>query len=82
MQLSDAQLREFGEHGYVVVPNVIPREILDATNAAIDRLLEEDPPAAGAVGRYFYWVSGLSVGADPEWHGVAVEGRGIDGVFP
>jgi ectoine hydroxylase-related dioxygenase (phytanoyl-CoA dioxygenase family) len=79
MQLSDEQLRAFDERGYVVVPNVVPREVVDETNEAIDRLLREDPPSADAIGHYFYWVYGLSVGADPEWHGVAVQSRGIAG---
>ena len=79
MQLSDSQLREFGERGYVVVPNVIPPDALARTNDAIDRLLAEDPPAADTVGHFFYWLSGLHVGADPDWHGVQVQERGIDG---
>ena len=80
MKLSQSELCEFGERGYVVVRDVIPPETLAAASAAIDRLVEEHPPRPGHVGQQFYWMNAL--GADPAAdHAppIDVEGKGDAG---
>ena len=56
LKLSEAELREFGVRGYVVVRDVIPPAILAAASTAIDRLVDEQPPPNGYVGHHFYWL--------------------------
>src|ERR1041385_6024515 len=41
--LSEQQLNEFHENGYLVVPGVVPRENLEAVIRAIWEFLEMDP---------------------------------------
>ena len=65
MELSELQLREFGTRGYIILRNVIPRPILAAASAAIDRLIDEQPPPEGYVGHHFYWLSSLDGGPLP-----------------
>ena len=48
-----------------MVRNVIPPPILATASAAIDRLLEEQPPPQGHVGHHFYWLSTLAGGPLP-----------------
>ncbi|MFF5085056.1 phytanoyl-CoA dioxygenase family protein [Actinoplanes sp. NPDC000266] len=52
-KLTRDQLLEFAERGYIVIPNVIPPDILAAANAAIDERLREQPPADGHTGPHF-----------------------------
>jgi hypothetical protein len=42
--LSDDQLRTFAERGYVVIGNVIPRDLIRAAMLHIDDLMKEEPP--------------------------------------
>jgi hypothetical protein len=51
--LSREQLEQFVELGYIVVPNVIPEEVLNAADAAIDELLKTKPPEEGHTGPHF-----------------------------
>jgi hypothetical protein len=65
LELSELQLREFGTRGYIILRNVIPRATLAAASAAIDRLIDEQPPPDGYVGHHFYWLSSLDGGPLP-----------------
>src|SRR5262245_17740869 len=65
LKLSEAQLREFGIRGYVIVRNVIPAGILAAASTTIDNLLSEQPPPEDYVGHHFYWLSTLDGGPLP-----------------
>lgn len=51
--LSNAQLREFGEQGYLVVRSVVDEAYLDAADAEIDRVIAANPPPGGTVGKHF-----------------------------
>ena len=43
--LTSAQLREFGERGYIVVPQVVGEAWLPTADAEIDRVVAASPPA-------------------------------------
>ncbi|MDI1463891.1 phytanoyl-CoA dioxygenase family protein [Catellatospora sp. KI3] len=49
------QLRHFARDGYVVVPGVVPPDVVAAANARIDGLLAERPPTPGHTGHHFYF---------------------------
>jgi len=53
--LSREQLRRFAVDGYVVVPGVVPEDLLRQVDAAVDDLMAADPPPDDAVGAHFYW---------------------------
>ena len=57
MVLSGEQLRRFGEDGYLVVPGVVPEDLLAAVDHEIDALVAADPPPAGTVGKHFWFLS-------------------------
>ncbi|WP_089157674.1 phytanoyl-CoA dioxygenase family protein [Micromonospora sp. NBS 11-29] len=52
-KLTREQLLEFAERGFIVIPDVIPPDILAAANAAVDERLREHPPAEGHAGPHF-----------------------------
>ena len=54
--LSDEQLRRFAFDGYLVVPGVVPENLLAAVDEEIDALLDADPPPNGAVGKHFWFL--------------------------
>jgi hypothetical protein len=54
--LSDAQISEFAERGYIVIPQVVPAGILGRAAQRIDALVDADPPAADTRGPHFYWL--------------------------
>ncbi len=54
--LTSAQLREFGERGYLVVPQVVGESWLSAADAEIDRLVAANPPAPDTVGKHFFFL--------------------------
>ncbi|MCR6488730.1 phytanoyl-CoA dioxygenase family protein [Amycolatopsis sp. OK19-0408] len=49
-ELTRAQREEFAERGYIVIPDVVPQDMIDAANAAVDEQLAARPPAPGHVG--------------------------------
>lgn len=51
--LTDDQLREFGERGYLVVPSVVDGSFLAAADEEIDRVIAATPPPAGTTGKHF-----------------------------
>jgi len=53
--LSEGQLKEFGERGFVIVPGVVDPEVVDRASLRIDELVAAKPPAEGQVGHHFYF---------------------------
>jgi hypothetical protein len=53
--LSEEQLREFGDQGYLVLRSVVPERLLARVDAEIDALVAESPPPAGAVSNHSYF---------------------------
>ena len=53
--LSEEQLREFGDKGYLVLPGVVPERLLAPVDAEIGALAAESPPPAGAVSNHSYF---------------------------
>jgi hypothetical protein len=51
--LTQEQLLEFAERGYIVIPNVVPPDILAAANAFVDKRLGEQPVEEGHAGPHF-----------------------------
>ena len=54
--LSESQVNEFAERGHIVVPQVVPRDILDKAAERIDEIVAADPPAADKRGEHFYFL--------------------------
>ncbi|MGW1164795.1 hypothetical protein [Streptomyces sp. NPDC002550] len=54
--LSDSQMNEFAERGFVVVPQVVQDDLLDRAARRIDEVIAADPPAAGKQGSHFYFL--------------------------
>jgi hypothetical protein len=54
--LSDAQISEFAERGYIMVPQVVPGDILDQAARRIDAAVAADPPAGDKHGAHFYFL--------------------------
>lgn len=55
--LSEKQLSEFGERGYLVIPNVVEPDIMDRARRRIDDTVDADPPAEGHTGHHFYFLN-------------------------
>lgn len=55
LMLSREQLEEFAERGFLLLPRVIPPDVVAAAARAIDELIEREPPGAGARGPYNYF---------------------------
>ncbi len=53
--LSDEQLKEFGERGFLVVPGVVAAEFVAGAHRRIDELIAAEPPSEGHVGHHFYF---------------------------
>jgi hypothetical protein len=54
--LSDSQIGEFAERGFVVVPRVVRDDVLDQATRRIDEVVAADPPPAGKHGSHFYFL--------------------------
>jgi hypothetical protein len=54
--LNDAQITEFVERGYVVVPRAVPGELLGKAARRIDDVAAADPPEAEKRGAHFYFL--------------------------
>ncbi|RSM66007.1 phytanoyl-CoA dioxygenase [Amycolatopsis sp. WAC 01376] len=52
-KLTREQLLEFAERGYLVIPDVVPPDILAAANAAVDGQLRKHQPEEGHAGPHF-----------------------------
>jgi hypothetical protein len=46
--LSEEQLRDFGDEGYLVLPGVVPERLLAPVDAEINALVAQNPPPADA----------------------------------
>jgi len=55
MNLTEEQLVEFGDAGYLVVRDVVGRAFLDAADAEVDARIEAAPPPPGTVGKHFWF---------------------------
>lgn len=53
--LSEEQLKEFGERGYLVVPGAVDRDLVARANLRIGELIAAEPPADGHVRHHFYF---------------------------
>jgi Phytanoyl-CoA dioxygenase (PhyH) len=62
--ISPDQMRSFSERGYVVLPDVVPRPLIEAARERVDDLIDRNPPSPQHRGFHFYWESQLSP-ADP-----------------
>lgn len=54
--LSDAQIDEFAERGFIVVPQVVPPDVLATAARRIDAVVAADPPAGDKRGNHFYFL--------------------------
>lgn len=54
--LSNTQIDEFAERGYIVVPQVVPGDILDKAAQRIEGVAATDPPAEDKRGAHFYFL--------------------------
>jgi phytanoyl-CoA dioxygenase PhyH len=54
--LSHAQINEFTERGYIVVPQVVPGDVLAKATRRIDEVVAANPPAADKRGPHFYFL--------------------------
>jgi hypothetical protein len=53
--LDRSQIAEFAERGFLVLPQVVPPDEVAAAAAAIDDLIERDPPGPGVRGPHNYF---------------------------
>jgi Phytanoyl-CoA dioxygenase (PhyH) len=53
--LSQGQLEEFAERGFLLLPRVVPPEVVAAAARVIDELIEREPPGPDARGPYNYF---------------------------
>ncbi|MHB1445450.1 MAG: phytanoyl-CoA dioxygenase family protein [Acidimicrobiales bacterium] len=54
--LTTEDLSSFATDGYVILPGVIPEELLAAADLEIDGVLSQEPPPPGTVGHHFYFL--------------------------
>lgn len=60
MILRQEQKKAFAEEGYIVVPDVVPRELVSSARLEIERLKKDNPPPADHRGFHFYFLDKLS----------------------
>lgn len=53
--LSNEQLTEYAERGYLVVPGVVAADVITGAQRRIDETIAADPPAPEHVGHHFYF---------------------------
>jgi ectoine hydroxylase-related dioxygenase (phytanoyl-CoA dioxygenase family) len=61
--LSSVRLEEFAERGFVVLPQVVPPDLLTAASHAIDAMVEREPPGPAVRGPHFYFPEAAKVPA-------------------
>lgn len=54
--LTGRQIDEFTERGFVLVPQVVPGDVLEQAARRIDEVVTADPPAADKHGSHFYFL--------------------------
>ena len=55
--LTDEQINEFAERGYVLVPQVVQGDVLAQAARRVDEVMAADPPAADKRGSHFYFLA-------------------------
>ena len=55
--LDQRQVAEFAARGFVLLPRVVPMDVVAAAAQAIDELIEREPPGADIRGPYNYFLS-------------------------
>jgi len=53
--LNRGQLEEFAQRGFLVLPGVVPRAVVDAAARAIDELIDREPPGPDVRGPFNYF---------------------------
>jgi Phytanoyl-CoA dioxygenase (PhyH) len=53
--LSRGQVGEFGERGFLLIPQAVPPEVVAAGSRAIDELIEREPPGGDVRGPFNYF---------------------------
>lgn len=54
--LTEGQINDFAERGFVVIPRVVPEGVLARANRRIDEITAADPPPDGTRGNHFYFL--------------------------
>jgi hypothetical protein len=54
--INKEQLRTFAHDGYIVLPEVVPSDLIDAARRAISERVKQEPPRPGHRGPHFYFV--------------------------
>ena len=54
--LTRAQHHHFAEHGFLLLPGLVPEHLLAAADQEVDALLAADPPPVGTVGPHFWFL--------------------------
>jgi ectoine hydroxylase-related dioxygenase (phytanoyl-CoA dioxygenase family) len=54
--LTPEQRRAFATDGFLVVPGVVPEELLAAADGELDALVAAEPPPLGTVGQHFWFL--------------------------
>jgi len=54
--LTDEQVNEFAERGFVLIPQVVQGDVLARAARRIDEVVAADPPTAGKRGNHFYFL--------------------------
>ena len=74
--ISPDQMRSFAERGYVVLPDAVPKSLIEGARQRVADLIEQNPPPHQRRGFHFYWESQLP-DADPLmaalWESDAIE---------
>jgi len=53
--LNRGQLEEFAQRGFLMLPGVVPRAVVDAAARAIDELIDREPPGPDVRGPFNYF---------------------------
>ncbi len=55
--LDRGQLDEFAERGFLVLPGVVPPDVVNAASRAVGELIKRDPPGPEVRGPYNYFAA-------------------------
>jgi hypothetical protein len=54
--LTETQIVEFVQRGYIVIPHAVPEDVLQKAAHRVDQITAEDPPAADKQGAHFHFM--------------------------
>jgi hypothetical protein len=54
--LTDEQINGFAERGFILIPQVVPGDVLARAARRIDQVVAADPPAVDKRGNHFYFL--------------------------